>query len=194
MDDHDLEDVTAALRAHLGHVWPDRQKREFVWTAGPAHMALPRLRVCRLAPPTPGEAWIYASLGLWEVTVEAERAVEFFIISRAEDPIHVETLFMLAHAQATGLYHLNLGATVNLGRGWVDGSPLTYLMASIPYLHGPQLEWCHIRADLHIRFLWLVPLHEVERDFIRQHGHEALEARLEQHGIDPTDPVRAAVV
>ena len=54
---------------------------------------------------------------------------------------------------------------------------------------GPPVEWAEI-DDERIRFLWLIPITELERDYKTEHGHEALEALLKERGIDFTDPSR----
>lgn len=102
----------------------------------------------------------------------------------------VEMLYAVAHFHRTG-NTLGLGHTVNVGRGWWEGSPLEYGLISLPYLDGPALEYTQSRSR---RFLWLIPLWEREVEFKRTMGLEALEAAMEQQGFDYLDPARANVV
>ena len=182
-----------ALGDHLGRVWPGHSAREFTWGVGPIGRSLPHFRVMRLEPPPGGGPWVYASLGAWEVSVSGDPR-EFFILAPREDPIHVETLAMLAnyHADATKPA-VDLHHTLDLGRGWVDGSPLTHVLVSLPYTEGPRLEWCEVNGR-RVRFLWLLPIWEEEARLARAEGWEALEGRLETSGIDPLDAHRRSVV
>jgi hypothetical protein len=80
---------------------------------------------------------------------------------------------------------------VNIGRPWVEGSTCTHGLVSLPYLDGPSMEWMREPA---VRFLWLIPITESERDFKAREGLGALEARFEAAGFDYLDLMRPTVV
>jgi hypothetical protein len=122
---------------------------------------------------------------------DAER-LELHIFTRPSDHSRsdvVEILTAVAHYHRTGR-RLGLGHTVNFGKPWQPGSRCTRGLISLPYLDGPPLEWL---SEPKIRFLWLVPLTESEVDFIKAHGVEELEEKLEQAGFNYLDPSRPSV-
>lgn len=64
---------------------------------------------------------------------------------------------------------------------------------SLPYPFGPEFEICKWNGGAHAQILWLLPITAAEKDFRRDNGLEELEARFEEHAIDPADPKRASV-
>jgi hypothetical protein len=67
------------------------------------------------------------------------------------------------------------------------------LLVSVPYPFGPALESCTWSGG-HARLLWLLPITEAERDYKIEMGQDALEQRLEDSAIIPTDIARPSVV
>jgi hypothetical protein len=185
--------VYDGLRAHLNRFWPRNEKEEFTWDIGPIRSVLPDFRVVRIAPLNIEEPWIYASLGVWEVAKSQASRTEFFLTAPSKDPIHVETLAMLANFHADPAYEVRLGKTINIGRGWVDGSTCDYLLVSLPYPFGPEFERVQIRA-IEISYLWLLPITKAEEGFLKTFGQEALEQRLEQSKVDVINLTRPSVV
>lgn len=186
------EDVFGALRSHLERFWPDRPHEEFEWTVGPIGESLPRFRVRRVAPLSPRDAWVYTSLGAWEVTHDEGDGMEFFLLAPTESPFHVELLAMVANLHADSRYRLSVGSVVNIGRAWTEGSSCDHLLVSRPYPYGPRLERCQVDGRL-VRFIWLVPITPAEAALARREGVEALERLLEQNEIDPIAPARPSV-
>jgi hypothetical protein len=115
------------------------------------------------------------------------------ILSPVEDAIHVETLAMVGHYHANPTYRLNVGATINVGRPWMDGASCARFLVSLPYFAGPKLELCDL-SDRRIRFLWLLPITDGEWVFLKAHRQEELEQRLEEAAIDPLDRTRKSLV
>lgn len=190
-----MHDLTANSRvaAHLRTVWPKRRQRELVWTAGPIAQNLPSFRVLELEPSHRADPWLYASDGIRGVPTEDNIPLEFFIESPARDPIHVETLAMLANFHADDRYRLALGKVVNIGRPWIDGSICDHLLVSLPYPFGPAFEW--FSADEgRVRLLWLLPITPAEARFARSHGYEALEERLDAARPDVLNVRRPSVI
>jgi len=124
---------------------------------------------------------------------EDDRRIEIHLFSPEKSEKHVELLTALAHYHRTGV-QVRCGDTVNFGRPWLPGGTCEYGLLSLPYLDGPDLEWLHLSKECSVRFLWLVPITPEELAFKIEHGVEALEARLEQAGVDYLDPQRSSVV
>jgi hypothetical protein len=119
-------------------------------------------------------------------------AIELHLFSPVQSSQHVELLTAIAHYHVTGEY-LNLGHTVYFGRPWLPGSECDYGFVSLPYLDGPTLEWSKIEGR-EVRFLWLIPITYAEREFARQHGIEALEAKFDAASFNYLDTHRKSVV
>lgn len=105
-------------------------------------------------------------------------------------PELVELMTVVAHYHRTGA-RLSVGHSVNFGRPWLAGATSSFGLLSLPYLDGPKLEWL---LEPRVRFLWLLPITEQERDFKKAHGTEALEQRLEKAQFNYLDPSRQSVV
>jgi hypothetical protein len=187
------KEVYAALRSHIDHYWPMRKKSELKPINGPIGISLPRFLIYRVEPNDPSDAWVYFTLGVWEIHSPRNEHLEYFIISPHEDSIHVETLTMLANFHADPSYGTDLGEILEIGRPWVNGSTCDHLLVSLPYLFGPRLEWCKTKTAT-IRFLWLLPISSREAEFAKKNGVEALESKFEKLEIDYMDPKRPSVV
>jgi hypothetical protein len=130
---------------------------------------------------------------VWEATRQGQEGLEFFILSPEETPRHVETLAMLAHMHADEKYRKKLGDVVKIGWPWLENGRCDRFLVSLPYPYGPSLEWC-ILAERHIRFLWLLPIHESEEAYLRTHGQEALERLFDENKINSVQRDRPSVV
>jgi hypothetical protein len=86
-----------------------------------------------------------------------------------------------------------LGKVVDIGRPWLDESPMQHLIVSLPYPFGPKLEHFSTQSA-HLRLLWLMPVWRQEAEFARDRGAEALQQRLEAAGVNYLDHLRDAVV
>ena len=159
---------------------------------GPDPERLPRFRVRRIAPTHGDQPWIYATIGAWAASGPGEPALEFFLLSPVESPLHVELLSMVANYHADVRYRVGVGSVIDIGRGWLPGSSLDHLVVSLPYPLGPTFEWVHL-GESHVRYLWLLPIYPSESALITSRGLEALEAKLESNAVDVLDPVRPPV-
>jgi Suppressor of fused protein (SUFU) len=178
---------------HLETFWPGAVQESFEWTRGPILRILPRFSVVRIAPATDRAPWIYVSHGASEIQTAQGYGMEFMLMSPVEDPIHVESLAMVANFHADPKYRLSVGKAISIGRPWMNSSPCDYFVVSLPYTVGPEFEWCKV-GDRLVRFLWLLPITSGEADFAASKGLEALETRFEQAGFNVVDPGRAPVV
>jgi hypothetical protein len=187
------DDINAILRAHIDAEWPGRTKELFVWTYGPPAAALPRLRICRIAPGSSQDPWIYVTVGAWEATRGAPEGQEFILLAPCADVRHVETLAIAAYYHCSPEHRLALGRAFDAGRRWIEGSQCDHFLVSRPYPCPPAFEVC-VADGVVVRFGWLLPITSSEADLVRRSGLEALESLLESHHVDVVDPLRGAVV
>jgi hypothetical protein len=188
-----LNYVDEAVRRHVRAHWPRNAVEPFVWTIGPIRQTLPDFEVQRVRSNHRGEPWVYVTTGAWDARKPDKHGFEFFLQSPEEDPIHVETLAMVANFHADPKYGVGLGDVIEIGRPWMDESLCDRLLVSLPYPYGPDFEHCVI-GDHHIRFLWLLPISASEAQYLRANGQEALERKFEEAGINAVDPRRVSVV
>jgi hypothetical protein len=188
-----LKNIYSSLLEHINNNWPDSEKEIFTWELGRIKKILPIFRVVRVAPQSNSEPWVYLTHGAWEVDFGKNYRNEFFVVCPFEDPRHVETLAMLATFHADPKYHLEVGRSVNIGRGWLEGSEYDHFLVSLPYPYGPDLEICNINDILEVRYRWLLPINRAENELLLQAGLENLEQKFDDAEIDYLDPFRPAV-
>ncbi|HCT79549.1 MAG TPA: hypothetical protein DGG94_14185 [Micromonosporaceae bacterium] len=189
----DAGDYHGRLAKHVSDFFPEAAFRELTWPHGPIGQHLPNWRVMagQLAPLK--GAWAYFTHGAWEVTQDSH-AFEFFMLSSEQrDDINAELLAMITFFYGDPRSGLDVGKVLNIGKPWGENSDLDHILISLPYPFGPDFEHAVI-GEKHIRYLWALPISKAEADYARQHGFEALEARLEQAAIDAGDPFRKSVV
>ncbi|TMV68151.1 suppressor of fused domain protein, partial [Thioclava sp. BHET1] len=138
----------------------------------------------------PKYAWIYATCGMSRS--EDKAPIELHLYSKEKNGGLVELLYTIAHFHITGC-KLNLHHTVNFGRPWLLNSDADHGLVSLPYIDGPRLENGNINGQS-VKFYWLLPITESERNFKSSNGVESLESLFDQLAIDPLDPSRKAVV
>jgi hypothetical protein len=179
---------------HYRRFWGRARVEEVHWT--PEHMAsrLPDFHIAKIRPPEPNGMWVFATIGAWRATAADDHGLEFVAVARSEAAAVLNRLAMTAYYHAGPPENrLGVGHTVSIGEGWIDGSPLEALLVSLPYLWGPKLEHCQL-PDRHIQVVWLIPISEAERDYVRLNGVDALEQRFEDTSFDYLDPFRPSVV
>ncbi len=186
-------DILHHERMHLDRFFGPGRSEEFAWELGPMAKENPDFRVRRHAPKNADDTWTYVSVGSALSTASEGWGHEFCVISRKEDPIHVETITLASHFHAIPAHRLSVGSTMRIGRPWIDGASCDWLLVSLPYTFGPAFERCDVHG-VAIRFLWLLPIHELEASFIRTRGLEEFERRMVSLRADPTDPARKAAV
>lgn len=97
----------------------------------------------------------------------------------------------------TTFYHategLGLGHTFPIGRPWVSGSTLEYVLVCLPYPFGPELE--RFSEDgVDVQVVWLLPITAAERKFNQTAGLEALEQLFEDRALVYWSTSRESVV
>ena len=182
--------ITAVDR-HIRQFFEGHSITEQQWTLGPHASEMTDFQVLRVAPGKRTHCWTYLSKGASVIEHEDGGLVEFLITAPAAHDRHVELLTMVAW------YHkstrLGLGHTVPIGGPWLEKSLCDYLLVSLPYSFGHQLEICNI-DDGHIHFHWLLPITKAEREFKITQGIEALEQQFEKSELEYWNPFRQSVV
>ena len=175
------------IEAHYLRNWGNTGVR-CLFNEGPVSELSTDFAVLKFPPRADRQMWTFATRCMGEVD-DAE-PLELHCFSETDAAPLVEMLYAVAHFHRTGSA-LGLGHTVNIGRGWWEGSTLEYGLVSLPYLDGPALEYM---AGHSRRFLWLIPLYEQEAKFKREMGLEPLEEALERSCFNYLDPGRPSVV
>jgi len=190
----DGQTIKQALFQHIDDYWPLNTKDEFGWDASTTQAGASPGSVIRVTPHSPAEPWIYLTHGASLCVPGATDRFEFFILAPYENPRHVQTLAMLATARTRGDSKLDVGSSIDLGKGWIDGSICDHLLVSLPYPFGPEFETCAAGAEGKVRYLWLLPINSRENAFLQKSGLEALEQKFEDADMDFLDPDRPSVV
>ncbi|AZR59517.1 suppressor of fused domain protein [Eikenella corrodens] len=179
-------DYNRIVFRHLKKFWIDQEITAFSWEFGRILDELPDFTVYRIAPPYDrSHPWVYISSGLGKIINQ-----EFIIVSPTEDSIHVETLAMLASVcfnHKDGYF--GLGRVIEIGRPWIDGSNMENFLISLPYPYGEKIEYMG-----NIRFFWLLPITDKEKEFLDNHKVEELEEKLDEVGINYLSVIRKSVV
>ena len=179
---------------HYRGFWGRDLVEDLHCTPGPTAQVLPDLHIAKIAPDRKYGFWTFATIGAWRATEASAHGLEFMAVSRADDPVMLLRLGMIAHYQAgPESNRLGVGHLLPIGEGWVEGSPLDAILFSVPYLWGPRLEHCLLRSR-HVQVIWAIPIYDAERAFAREHGADALEQRFEATGFDYLDPFRPSVL
>lgn len=181
------------IRRHYDEHWGAGRIEEVHWTPGPVATRLPQLHIAKIAPSSEGEPWTLATIGMSEVDAGHNHGIELVAMAPDAGAAVIFVLGMLAYYHAGPEENrLDLGHTVPIGQGWVEGSALDHVLISLPYPWGPKLERCQL-GKRQVRVLWALPTYEAERRFKAMEGLEALEQRLEAASINPLDPQRPPV-
>lgn len=186
------ETRVAALEAHVRRFWDGHIIEPATWDSGPVIERLPYFSSYRILPIVAGGAWVYVTVGA-SVDIGDIQGVEFLIMSPWADSVHSETLAMVSHFNSYDAHRLDVGSIVNIGRPWMDDSRMDHLLVSLPYSYGPGLEWAPPEAG-GARFLWLLPIHKGEADFVRNNGLERFEEILDARQINILEVDRRSVV
>jgi Suppressor of fused protein (SUFU) len=179
---------TDVIRLHYASVW---QETPVVhrFNRGPVNELPADFRVLEFAP-SKRSFWIYATCGMSRPS--DENLVELHLFSQVQCESHVELLTIVAHYHRTGRM-LDLAHIVNFGRPWMNASQCEYGLISLPYLDGPALETLWTPAAI-VKFYWLLPITQQEKEFATLNGLDALEELFERVSFDYLDPHRSSVV
>lgn len=195
MPQYEVRDPREAVERHVRAFFDGHRVEERRWELGPIRERVPSFGVLAAAPGPRIRAWTFVSIGCWAAVHNGGgHGLEFVLSARDSGDRHVELLAMTAyyHAGPPG-QRLDIGHTVPIGQGWVDGSTCDHLLVTLPYAYGPDLERC-AWAGGHARLLALIPITDAERRLKAAEGLEALESRLDDAAADFTNPFRPSVV
>ncbi|WP_405536866.1 suppressor of fused domain protein [Streptomyces sp. NBC_00075] len=187
----DENERLSALEGHVRKFWDGHIVEPAPWGRGPILERVPKFSAYRVLPQRAGEAWVYVTVGS-SVDGSEVGGIEFFVMSPVADEIHSETLAMVSHYHSFEAHRLSIGSIINIGRPWMSDSPMDHLLVSLPYPYGPQLEWAPPEAG-GARFLWLLPIHRSEADFIKRETLDEFESILDSKGVNVLDPHRDPV-
>ncbi|MFJ5561561.1 suppressor of fused domain protein [Streptomyces sp. NPDC093250] len=182
----------SALERHVRRFWDGHIVESSTWDRGPILERVPHFATYRVYPQRAGEAWVYVTVGS-SVHGSADDGIEFFLMSPVAADIHSETLAMVSHYHSFEAHQLGVGSVINIGRPWMPDSRMDHLLVSLPYPYGPELEWAPTEAG-GARFLWLLPIHKSEADFIKRETLDEFESMLDAEGVNVLDPNRNPIV
>lgn len=184
---------TPHLVNHYAKCWGNCSY-EAQWRLGSRSSDMPKLSVCVFEPTAERALWVYATSGFPD-SVERAYGIELFTLSPIESCLHIELFAAIAHLQWSG-HVIDIGVTVNLGRGWLPKSRLSHGLISLPYTYGPDLEYFSSSEteQRSTRCLWLIPISESERNFKKSHGLNSLESLFQVKEIEYWNPDRDPVV
>ena len=191
------KEIVAHYRRFLG------KETRIVRFDGMPEPAPSTIRVLEYAPASEGDAWAYVTVGVSDRPMPDpnrpdsqpnDPRLELVAYSATQQEALIDVLptlaaYPFAHNTFLGWGHMIAGTP---GRGIVEGSPLTEILLSRPYLDG--MDIIHHEDGTHTQLLWVVPIHLSERMYAREHGHGALEELFAEHEIDSADLWRPPVV
>ncbi|MGW0939762.1 suppressor of fused domain protein [Streptomyces sp. NPDC002666] len=182
-----------AVESHVRAFFEGHSVEVLVSSRGPGRRdAVPDLRVLVVGPGPRSDSWAYVTAGCWAAMEMDGHGLEFVVTAHVRDQRLIDLMSMIAYYHCEG-HQLGLEHSMPIGEPWVPGSVCDHLLISLPYLHGPDLEYCLLPSG-HARILWALPVTAAEIEFRRREGHEALEQLFDEAEIIPTDPFRASVV
>jgi hypothetical protein len=112
-----------------------------------------------------------------------------------QERLMVELLAMVAsYCEREDDDGLHDGHTVPIGHPWIEGAAADHLYVNKPYFVSRDFAGLEIDHSFTVRFLWLVPITEREKEWRHECGQEAFEQWLEDHGVTPEDPARRSSV
>lgn len=185
-----MHDYCHTIQKHYASSWGETFTEKQVRTG--RYQELPaEFRILEFPPTDDRGMWSYGTVAMSQ-PLDPKR-LELHMFSRVQSDAVAELLYIVAHYHRTGSC-LGLSHTVNFGRGWMSESIASYGLISLPYLDGPGLKHLGLPDGSSIRFLWLLPITQAEREFAKSEGVEALESRFEDSEFDYLDPGRESVV
>ena len=187
------DDGAMSFAEHLERFYPGSSQAVIAPVRAGVEERLPGFRVLRLAPAEDGEPWIYATCGAAQSAGAGEHGAEYVLLAPAPDPVLVEMLATLAMVNADAEEKFGVGSIIALRRSWMASSWAHHLLVLPPYPFGPGFE-VHEEGDRSTVVLWLVPILSAEAQYVREHGHQALEQILETRKANLADPARRSVV
>lgn len=156
---------------------------------GPIKELIPDFGVIKFAPGEKCDQWVYCSVGASKIEHGKSGRYEFMIVSPIETERMVDMLAMTTYYHSQ--HGLEYTATVPIGEPWLEGSLCENWLVSLPYPFAHELELIPANRT---RVAWLVPISNVEREYIAENGLEALEQQFDEAQLKHWEIDRASVV
>ena len=149
--------------------------------------------------------WTYATIGVSRYPMpyppnwrhdKSDKRIELLMYAYQPMQELVDLLGGLALYPFSQRTFLGVGHTIPGPRGGavVEGSPLTDILL-IPALTEPkEFRILHIDQDHHIELLWVVPIYNSERLFVKEHGWGKLVELFSDKEVNAKDFTRLPVV
>jgi Suppressor of fused protein (SUFU) len=147
--------------------------------------------LCEIAPGPRSSLWLYVTVGASDL--RQERSLEFILACPAQAERGVELVTMVARYHRTEGLGLGLGHTLPIGEPWLPGATCDFLLVSLPYPWGPELQ-VGADAEARVHILWLLPIAAAERTYESEHGQEALEVLFDENKLQFWNLRRPSVV
>jgi hypothetical protein len=183
--------MLSRLDQHVRNFFGGHTITEHIFAKGPTKQLIPDFKVLCSHPSGDFNFYTYLSIGCSLIEHKDGRRLEFLATSPSYDEVWTELLTMVAYYHSTEW--LELGHTFPVGHRLLRDSTCDHMLVSLPYPFGPDLEVCCL-DDLHVHFLWLLPITASEKRFRHEHGLEALEEKFDAQEIDYLDMQRPPVV
>lgn len=171
---------------HYKNIWNFENYQIYQLTSGPMESLSKDFGVLVIPPNDTRDMWTYATLGM---SLSTNFRMELHMFSEFENETLIEILTAIAYYHMTEK-KLFLNDTVNFGIPWQEGSQCDYGFISLPYLDGSDLE----KLGDDIKFYWLIPITEAERNYRWHYGVEKLEQLFEDKNFNYLDCYRDSLV
>lgn len=169
---------------HIKNFWKNSKIVEYSWHKGRILDEIPDFKVYCVKPESKN-LYIYVSHAISNIT-----GCEFFFISPFQSEQIIEILAMLGSFSLSYPNKIKLGEVIDIGRPWVNGSSMQHFLISLPYPYGKDLEY----SSNGTRYLWLLPIHKNEYEFLLENNVEDLEQLFDIHEINYIDINRKSVI
>lgn len=181
----EIENITEHFKSYFeGHEF-----EESTWDVGPIKEVIPEFKVIKFSPGEKCEQWVYCSVGASKVEHGKAGRYEFMVVSPIETERMVQMLAMVTYFHSQ--HGLEYTETVPIGEPWLEGSVCENWLVSLPYPFAQEIEL--IPAN-RARVAWLLPISNVEREYIAENGLEALERQFDEANLKHWEIERPSVV
>ena len=186
-----MAEVAASVEAHVRATFPAHKVEVKRWEGGGLVENIADLSLVRAG--VEGGPWVYVSAGASKEAMEEGYGLEFFLVTREDQPEALKLVAMVAHLHADPRYPMSLGQVLEIGHPWLPGASCDHLLVCLPGPFGEEFEW-YSSPERTIRFVWLMPITRDEAAFAREQGFPQLQERLGAAQVDVTAPQRDSVV
>lgn len=155
--------------------------------------------VAEFAPDSEDQDWVYATVGAsrMEIPLSATHntipRLELFLYSRQQQPELARFLAGLATYPFVHQTFLSRGDTIRGTKPILSESGLADVLLTYPYFEADGFGIIHCNDKTHTYMVWVIPIYPSERQFIREHGWNALEDLFNENETDTSDFYRQPV-